>query len=60
MESSWLPSVIAVATVIGNAAVMYSAVSRHERRLDDHDKTLIAHGEAIAGLKAVSGKESPQ
>jgi hypothetical protein len=45
--------------VVGNAFITHSAVSRHERRLDAHDAKLTEHGESLAGLKAVAGKESP-
>lgn len=31
----WVPGIVAIVTVIANAAITYSAVSRHERVIED-------------------------
>jgi hypothetical protein len=57
--AEWVPAIVAIGTVVGNAFITHSAVSRHERRLDAHDTKLAEHGESLAGLKAVAAKENP-
>lgn len=33
LSSHWIPAIVAVATVVANAAITYAAVSRHESLL---------------------------
>jgi hypothetical protein len=51
----WIPGMVAVATVIANAAITYSAVSRHERVIEDLTHAVQELRTAVAVLKYKTG-----
>ncbi len=51
----WVPGLVAVATVIANAAITYSAVSRHERALEELTKAVQDLRTTVAVLKYKTG-----
>ena len=53
----WVPFAVAVATVIANAAITHSAVSRHERVLGEHADLIHELRERVAVLRARGGGE---
>jgi magnesium-transporting ATPase (P-type) len=53
--TSWLPAVVAICTIIANAAVTFSAVSRHERVLEDLRDAVQDLRTEVAVLKATKG-----
>ena len=53
----WVPFAVAVATVIANAAITHSAVSRHEKMLGEHEEAIQRLRERVAVLRARGGGE---
>ena len=51
----WVPGMAAVATVIANAAITYSAVSRHERVLEDIERAVQELRTQVAVLRYKTG-----
>ena len=50
--SQWVPAMVAITTVIANAAVVYSAVTRHEKVLEDLRTAVQDLRTEVAVLKA--------
>lgn len=48
----WVPGIVAIITVIANAAITYSAVSRHERVLEKLDDAVGRLETEVAVLRA--------
>lgn len=53
--TNWVPALIAMITVIANAAVTVSAVTRHERVIEDLRDTVQQLRMEVAVLKATRG-----
>jgi hypothetical protein len=51
----WVPGLVAVATVVANAAITYSAVSRHERVIESLTTAVQELRTAVAVLKYKTG-----
>jgi len=53
--ASWLPAFVAIATVIANAAITFSAVTRHEKVIEDLRDAVQDLRTEVAVLKATKG-----
>jgi magnesium-transporting ATPase (P-type) len=53
--TSWLPAFVAIATVIANAAITFSAVTRHEKVIEDLRDAVQDLRTEVAVLKATKG-----
>lgn len=51
----WVPGMAAIATVVANAAITYSAVSRHERVLDSLEAAVQELRTQVAVLRYRTG-----
>jgi hypothetical protein len=51
----WVPLTVAVTTVIANAAITYSAVSRHERLIEDLERAVQELRTQVAVLRYKTG-----
>lgn len=51
----WLPAIVAIATVIANAAITYASVSRHEKVIEDLREAVQELRTEVAVLKATKG-----
>ena len=51
----WVPGLVAVSTVVANAAITYSAVSRHERVIESLTTAVQELRTAVAVLKYKTG-----
>lgn len=57
--ASWFPAIVAIATVVANAAITFSAVSRHERVIEDLRDAVQDLRTEVAVLKARKGGDCP-
>jgi hypothetical protein len=48
----WVPGIVAVATVIANAAITHSAVSRHEKAIEANERDINELKTQVAVLKS--------
>ena len=56
--SHWVPAIVAIMTMVANAAITYAAVSRHEKVIEDLREAVQRLETAVAVLKVkVKGGE---
>lgn len=56
--TGWFPAIVAIGTVIANAAITFSAVTRHERVIEDLRDAVQDLRTEVAVLKARKGGDS--
>jgi magnesium-transporting ATPase (P-type) len=56
--TAWFPAIVAIATVVANAAITFSAVSRHERVIEDLRDAVQELRTEVAVLKATKGGDA--
>lgn len=55
--TQWFPAIVAIATMIANAAMTYAAVARHEKAIARLDELVQELRTDIAVIKATRGGE---
>lgn len=57
--TAWFPAIVAIVTVVANAAITFSAVSRHERVIEDLREAVQDLRTEVAVLKARKSELKP-
>lgn len=59
IPANWVPAIVAIITVVANAAITFSAVNRHERVIEDLREAVQDLKTEVAVLKARRGGDTP-